>query len=44
MEIILASEMGFCFGVRRAVEMMEDATDQTGEIDRLAPLSTTRRW
>ena len=35
MEIILASEMGFCFGVRRAVEMMEDATEQTGEIDSL---------
>ncbi|MCH8949934.1 MAG: 4-hydroxy-3-methylbut-2-enyl diphosphate reductase [Chloroflexi bacterium] len=35
MEILLASEMGFCFGVRRAVEMMEDATDKTGEIDSL---------
>jgi (E)-4-hydroxy-3-methyl-but-2-enyl pyrophosphate reductase len=30
MEIILAKEMGFCFGVRRAVEMMEDATRQQG--------------
>ncbi|MEX0787057.1 MAG: 4-hydroxy-3-methylbut-2-enyl diphosphate reductase [Dehalococcoidia bacterium] len=30
MEIILASEMGFCWGVRRAVEMMEDATEHTG--------------
>jgi 4-hydroxy-3-methylbut-2-enyl diphosphate reductase len=30
MEIILANEMGFCWGVRRAVEMMEDATEQTG--------------
>lgn len=35
MEILLANEMGFCFGVRRAVEMMEDATDRTGEIDSL---------
>ena len=35
MEILLANEMGFCFGVRRAVEMMEDATDKTGEIDSL---------
>src|SRR3972149_1771831 len=30
MEIILAKEMGFCFGVRRAVEMMEDATREQG--------------
>lgn len=30
MEILLAHEMGFCFGVRRAVEMMEEATQQTG--------------
>lgn len=32
MEIILASEMGFCFGVRRAVEMMEDATQVEGDM------------
>jgi 4-hydroxy-3-methylbut-2-enyl diphosphate reductase len=30
MEIVLASEMGFCFGVRRAVEMMEEATLERG--------------
>jgi 4-hydroxy-3-methylbut-2-enyl diphosphate reductase len=30
MEIVLAKEMGFCFGVRRAVEMMEAATQQQG--------------
>jgi 4-hydroxy-3-methylbut-2-enyl diphosphate reductase len=30
MEIVLAKEMGFCFGVRRAVEMMEDATRDQG--------------
>ena len=30
MQIIRASEMGFCFGVRRAVEMMEDAVKQRG--------------
>lgn len=30
MEIILAKEMGFCFGVRRAVEMMEEATQEQG--------------
>ena len=32
MEILLASEMGFCFGVRRAVDLMEEATEETGEI------------
>src|SRR5688572_3794745 len=30
MQIIRASEMGFCFGVRRAVEMMEDAVRVRG--------------
>jgi 4-hydroxy-3-methylbut-2-enyl diphosphate reductase len=30
MEIVLAREMGFCFGVRRAVEMMEEATHEQG--------------
>jgi 4-hydroxy-3-methylbut-2-enyl diphosphate reductase len=30
MEIVLAKEMGFCFGVRRAVEMMEAATQEQG--------------
>jgi 4-hydroxy-3-methylbut-2-enyl diphosphate reductase len=32
MEIFLASEMGFCFGVRRAVEMMEEATLERGQM------------
>jgi 4-hydroxy-3-methylbut-2-enyl diphosphate reductase len=32
MEIIRASEMGFCFGVRRAVEMMEEAVRERGEL------------
>lgn len=32
MEIVLAKEMGFCFGVRRAVEMMEEATHERGEM------------
>jgi 4-hydroxy-3-methylbut-2-enyl diphosphate reductase len=35
MEIILANEMGFCWGVRRAVEMMEDATQKRGPMDSL---------
>src|SRR5207302_690562 len=30
MQIIRASEMGFCFGVRRAVEMMEEAVRARG--------------
>ena len=32
MEIVLAKEMGFCFGVRRAVEMMEEATQEQGSM------------
>lgn len=32
MEILLASEMGFCFGVRRAVEMMEEASEKLGSM------------
>jgi 4-hydroxy-3-methylbut-2-en-1-yl diphosphate reductase len=30
MQIIRANEMGFCFGVRRAVEMMEESVKQRG--------------
>lgn len=30
MKILRASEMGFCFGVRRAVEMMEETLQQRG--------------
>ena len=32
MQIIRASEMGFCFGVRRAVEMMEEAVRDRGSM------------
>ena len=32
MQIIRASEMGFCFGVRRAVEMMEEAVEARGQM------------
>jgi 4-hydroxy-3-methylbut-2-en-1-yl diphosphate reductase len=31
-QIIRASEMGFCFGVRRAVEMMEDAVHERADL------------
>ena len=27
MEVLLANEFGFCFGVERAVEMVEDALE-----------------
>ena len=32
MEILRAQEMGFCYGVRRAVEMMHEAVAERGEI------------
>jgi 4-hydroxy-3-methylbut-2-enyl diphosphate reductase len=32
MEIIRASEMGFCFGVRRAVDMMEESVRERGSL------------
>jgi 4-hydroxy-3-methylbut-2-enyl diphosphate reductase len=35
MEIIKARDMGFCFGVRRAVEMMEEAARQAGSLTTL---------
>jgi len=34
-EIIRARDMGFCFGVRRAVEMMEEAAQQIGPLTTL---------
>lgn len=38
MEVIRARDMGFCFGVRRAVEMMEAAAQEMGQ---LATLGST---
>ena len=35
MEILLARDMGFCFGVRRAVEMMEEASQELGGMSSL---------
>ena len=35
MEIIRARDMGFCFGVRRAVDMMEEAARQSGPLTTL---------
>jgi len=38
MEIIRASDMGFCFGVRRAVEMMEQAAAELGQVTSLGSI------
>jgi 4-hydroxy-3-methylbut-2-enyl diphosphate reductase len=35
LQIVLASDMGFCFGVRRAVAIMEEAAAKRGPIDSL---------
>ncbi|MCH7809513.1 MAG: 4-hydroxy-3-methylbut-2-enyl diphosphate reductase, partial [Chloroflexi bacterium] len=32
MEILLATEMGFCWGVRRAIDIMERVADEHGEV------------
>jgi 4-hydroxy-3-methylbut-2-enyl diphosphate reductase len=37
-EILLAKEMGFCWGVRRAVTMMEKAASERGQIISLGPI------
>ncbi len=38
MEVLLAEEYGFCFGVERAVDMVEDALSQGGTIRSLGAL------
>ena len=38
MEVILAGEYGFCFGVERAVEMVEDALKEGKTVRTLGPL------
>jgi 4-hydroxy-3-methylbut-2-enyl diphosphate reductase len=37
-EILLAKEMGFCWGVRRAIDIMEKAADERGEIISVGPI------
>jgi 4-hydroxy-3-methylbut-2-enyl diphosphate reductase len=37
-DILLAKEMGFCWGVRRAVSMMEKAASERGQIISLGPI------
>jgi len=38
MEIVLARDMGFCWGVRRAIDIMEKAAAEKGEIASLGPI------
>ncbi len=38
MEILLAKEMGFCWGVRRAIDIMETAAVERGEIISVGPI------
>ncbi len=38
MEILLAKEMGFCWGVRRAIGMMEKAASEHGRVISLGPI------
>jgi 4-hydroxy-3-methylbut-2-enyl diphosphate reductase len=38
MQVLLAEEYGFCFGVERAVEMVEDALSQGARVRTLGPL------
>jgi (E)-4-hydroxy-3-methyl-but-2-enyl pyrophosphate reductase len=38
MQILLAKDMGFCWGVRRAIDIMEHAADQYGEIISVGPI------
>ena len=38
MEVLLANEYGFCFGVERAVEMVEDALQVGAPVRTLGPL------
>jgi (E)-4-hydroxy-3-methyl-but-2-enyl pyrophosphate reductase len=37
-EILLARDMGFCWGVRRAIDIMENAAEQYGEIISVGPI------
>jgi 4-hydroxy-3-methylbut-2-enyl diphosphate reductase len=38
LEILLAKEMGFCWGVRRAIDIMETAAGEKGEIISVGPI------
>jgi 4-hydroxy-3-methylbut-2-enyl diphosphate reductase len=38
LEILLAKDMGFCWGVRRAIDIMERAAEERGEIISVGPI------
>ena len=38
MEILLAKDMGFCWGVRRAIDIMEKAAAERGQIASVGPI------
>jgi 4-hydroxy-3-methylbut-2-enyl diphosphate reductase len=38
MEVLLARDMGFCWGVRRAIDIMERAAAEKGEVTSLGPV------
>lgn len=38
MEILLARDMGFCWGVRRAIDIMQKAAEERGEIISVGPI------
>src|SRR3990172_11870593 len=38
MEILLARDMGFCWGVRRAIDIMEKAVEERGPIASVGPI------
>ena len=42
MKIEKAEKLGLCFGVRRAIEMLKEATNKYGEIETLGPLAHNR--
>ena len=45
MQVLLADEYGFCFGVERAVDMVEDALEEGDTVRSLGPLiQTNRKW
>ncbi|MFO8011065.1 MAG: 4-hydroxy-3-methylbut-2-enyl diphosphate reductase, partial [Dehalococcoidia bacterium] len=43
MEIILASERGFCFGVRRAIDLAEKAVSEQGTLESLGAIVHNRQ-
>ena len=42
MKIEKAEKLGLCFGIRRAIELLKEATNKYGEIETLGPLAHNR--